>query len=258
MSLSLGQAQGMMGGVVRADQADAVEMEFKSMKDTKKGKGKGLAPKFPLPPIPDSDQEEDEHPKEKRRKYTTAADVKVQMKMAAAEKNKAQEKEIRGLRSIYCAYMKHSLLRPILDAELGPSFFKRIPSSKEELVFKLDEIRSVFNRAGINEHIVMLILFVAERVENLPPQLTGGYDFSGLSVTLAIELQGMEQLIAEVECEYGGWLEASLAKRLLFRIVKIAQNVAATNASLAGSTPTLPSAIPAPLPVDKKLKQKNK
>lgn len=163
---------------------------------------------------------------------TTAADVAVHMKMAAKDSMKANEKEIRNLRGVYTAYMKHSLLRPILESELGPHFFKRIPSSKEELNFKLDEIRSVFNRAGIHDNIIGIILMVGNVVEHLPPQFTGGYNFSGLTPTLAAELMDMEQLIAEVECEYGGWLEASLAKRLLMKLVRVAKSVADANAGL--------------------------
>jgi hypothetical protein len=160
---------------------------------------------------------------------TTAADVKTQMAMAAKDKNKAEAKDIAHLRSIYTAYMKHSLLRPILDAELGPSFFKRIPSSKDELNFRLTEIRTVFNKAGIHETLINYLLYAAGYLEQLPPALTNGYNFSGFQAVLAMELKDMEQEIAELECEYGGWLEASLARRILQKLAKLAFGVAKSN-----------------------------
>lgn len=172
---------------------------------------------------------------------TTAADVKLQMSMAAKDKNKADAKEIASLRSIYTAYMKHSLLRPILDAELGPSFFKRIPSSKDELNFRLGEIRTVFNKAGIHETLINYLLYAAGYLEQLPPTLTNGYNFSGFQAVLAMELKDMEQEIAELECEYGGWLEASLARRMLQKLARLAFMVAKSNEGLGiGPPPTIP------------------
>lgn len=177
---------------------------------------------------------------------TTAADVKTQMAMAAKDKNKADAKEIAQLRSIYTAYMKHSLLRPILDAELGPSFFKKIPSGKEELNFRLTEIRTVFNKAGIHDTLIGYLLFGAKKLEELPPTLTGGYNFSGFSAALVAELDDMQQEIAEIECEYGGWLEASLARRMLQKLARLAMLVATTNASL---NPTVLVTVDTPVPV---------
>lgn len=163
------------------------------------------------------------------------------MAMAAKDKNKADAKEISSLRSIYTAYMKHSLLRPILDAELGPSFFKRIPSSKDELNFRLTEIRTVFNKAGIHETLINYLLYAAGYLEQLPPALTNGYNFSGFQAVLAMELKDMEQEIAELECEYGGWLEASLARRILQKLARLAFGVAQSNAMLGGPPPTIPA-----------------
>lgn len=180
--------------------------------------------------------EEDQVQAKKKKKLTTAADVRMHMAMAAKDKNKAAEKEIRDLRSIYTAYMKHGLLRPILESELGPRFFSKIPASKEELQFKLEDIRSVFNRAGIHDNIINILLGIssfAEGISTKHPELTGGHNLQGLTVVLAHELADMQQLIAEVECEYGGWLEAGLAKRLLMQLVRIAKNVADTNKKIA-------------------------
>lgn len=164
------------------------------------------------------------------------------MAMAAKDKNKADAKDIANLRSIYTAYMKHSLLRPILDAELGPSFFRRIPSSKDELNFRLTEIRTVFNKAGIHETLINYLLYAASYLEQLPPALTNGYNFSGFQAVLAMELKDMEQEIAELECEYGGYLEASLARRMLQKLAKLAFMVAQTNAGMGlGPPPTIPA-----------------
>ena len=222
-----------MGGV-RADEAEKVEMEFSNIKKKAKGKGKGngLAPTVPLPPIIDAD--EDEYGEQnagntKKRKTTTAADVKLQMEMAAKDKNKAASKEIKNMRSIFSAYMRHGLLRPILDAELGPHFFKRIPGSKDELEWKLSEIRSVFNRAGIHDNIIAMILYLSNAAELYVPLFSPGVDLRGLTREMTKELEDMGQLIAEVECEYGAWLEAGLAKRLLMKLAAVVKNVMARN-----------------------------
>lgn len=247
---------GMMGGV-RADKAEEVEMEFSNQKKKGKGKGKGngLAPTVPLPPIIDAD--EDEYGElnagsAKRRKTTTAADVKLQMDVAAKDKNRAASKEIKNMRSIFSAYMRHGLLRPILEAELGPHFFKRIPGSKEELEWKLSEIRSVFNRAGIHDNIIAMILYLSNAAETWGPMFVPGTDLTGLTAEVSEELADMGQLIAEVECEYGAWLEAGLAKRLLMKLAAVVKRVMIRNKMLemmsgGGPSPTT-STNPPPVP----------
>lgn len=223
----------MMGGV-RADEAEKVEMEFMGQKKKTKGKGKGngLAPTVPLPPIIDADEDEfgeQNAGNTKKRKTTTAADVRLQMDVAAKDKNRAASKEIKNMRSIFSAYMRHGLLRPILDSELGPQFFKRVPGSKDELEWKLSEIRSVFNRAGIHDNIIAIILYLSNAAELYLPIFSPGVDLRGLTMEMRKELDDMGQLIAEVECEYGAWLEAGLAKRLLMKLAAVVKNIMARN-----------------------------
>lgn len=196
---------------------------------------------MPLAPIEDDYDDGDNAGTAKKRKVTTAADVKLHMSMAAKDKNKAQAKEIKDMRAVFSAYMRHPLLRPILDQELGPLFFKKIPGSKEELQYRLDEIRSVFNRAGITDRIIQLILYMCNTAEKYAPQLQLP-PLDGLTVTMAAELEDMKQMIAELECEYGGYLEASLAKRFLMHIARVVQIVIMRNQTMLGqaSTPVVP------------------
>lgn len=177
-----------------------------------------------------TNEEEDKEPeRRKRRKLTTAADVKLQMKMAEKDSNNTHKKEIQKLRSVYTAYMKHALLRPILDSELGTGFFKRIPSSKDELEFKLSEIRQVFNRAGVHDNIIQIILTLSYYAEQLPPELCMGHNISGLSMAMLGEIEDMKQEIAELECEYGGYLEAGLAMRVFKRFARVVKLVSTMN-----------------------------
>lgn len=217
---------------------------------------------MPLPPIIDADDDDEFGERNagsaKKRKTTTAADVRLQMDVAAKDKNKAAAKEIHNMRSIFSAYMRHGLLRPILDAELGPHFFKRIPGSKEELEWKLSEIRSVFNRAGIHDNIIAIILYISNAAETFGPMFVPGTDLQGLTQEISEELDDMGQLIAEVECEYGAWLEAGLAKRLLMKLAAVVKRVMIRNKMLdmmtsGGPSPTFsPNPPPVPPPTAKK------
>ena len=186
----------------------------------------------------------------------------MKTQIAKADRVKSEKPEFESKYKIWARYAKHPRLRPILDRELGPKYFRQTPRNLEELIFRLKEIRAVFASANIEPAVQHSILFGASMVEKMVPEDV--CDLQGFAANVQMALPELTQLTAEAECEYGSLFESGLESRMLITLGQIGYLTKRRNDELKGRTPLQPVGdtpttcdMPQP-PPPKKRKQKEK
>lgn len=174
----------------------------------------------------------------KRPKMTTAADIKIHQQVTKAHAAKANEKEFNSLRKIWIRYSKHPTLKHALDKELGKSFFHKVPSTLEGLKTSLGDIRSVFANRRIPEAVFQGVIFGASTLEALAEGIDPSHErinLRGFSANVGANWD--TEMAAEIECEYGSMLEATLTSRFCMQMINIAQQTNNRNKGLSAPVP---------------------
>ena len=108
------------------------------------------------------------------------------------------------------------------------------PPSLEEVNQRLGEIRDVFSAANVNQGVQYGLVVASGVIEQtLPPKLIGR-DIRGFQDNVVAELDSMEEMIAEIECEYGESMRVGLWPRVFGRLAMVAKKTSDRNASMAG------------------------